>query len=171
MSKKQREKPKRGLSPKQKKFCVEYIKNGANAAKAYELAGYSNKSPRNGAYQLLSNKQVQEYIQELAAGVDKQAVADADEVMRYLTQVMRGYHESHILVTVGTGKGKTEAVSVVKLPEERDQLEAAKTLAKIHGILTNKVDLTGGVAVQIWDDIPEGGELTGEPAKGADADA
>lgn len=166
-----RQKQKKELSPKQKRFCLEYIKNGANAAKAYELAGYSNKCPKSGANQLLNNKSVQDYIQELAAGVDKEAVADADEVMRYLTAVMRGLHESHILVTVGTGKGKTEARSVRKLPEEKDQLEAAKTLAKIHGILTNKVDLTGGVAVQIFDDIPEGGDVAGEPLKGADEDA
>lgn len=159
MSKKrQRE---RELSPKQKRFCLEYIKNHANAAKAYELAGYTNKSPRNGAQQLKAKPEVQAYIAELAKGVDQSAVADADEVMRYLTEVMRGQHESSLLVTVGTGKGKTQAISVPKKPDEKEQLEAAKTLAKIHGLLTNKLELSGGAVVQIVDDIPEGGDLEG----------
>ena len=154
---------KRELSPREKAFCVEYIKNHAAAAKAYVLAGYAKKGARANAARLKARPEIQAYIAELAAAEDKKAVADTDEVMRYLTAVMRGTHESSVLVTVGIGKGKTQAMSVSKKPEERDQLEAAKTLAKIFGILTNKVDVKGGLkVVQIIDDVPEGGDLTGE---------
>lgn len=154
MNKRQKQK-RRELSPRQKKFCAEYIKNHANAAKAYELAGYTNKRPRSGANHLKENPLVMEYIKELAAAEEKQDVADAEEVLRYLTAVMRGTHESSITVTIGTGKGKTEAVAVRKKPEEREQLEAAKTLAKIHGLFVNKVELDGGMCVKIVDDIPD----------------
>lgn len=163
MSRNRKREKRRELTPREKAFCVEYIKNHASAAKAYALAGYSKNGAGAHAARLKARPEVQEYIAELAAAEDKQAVADADEVMRYLTAVMRGTHESSVLVTVGIGKGKTEARSVSKRPEERDQLEAAKILAKIFGILTNKVDLNGGLqVVQIIDDVPEGGDLTGE---------
>ena len=162
MNRRQKQKRKE-LSPKQKRFCAEYIKNHANAAKAYALAGYSETGANGNAAKLRARPEVQEYIRELVEAQEQADVADADEVLRYLTKVMRGEHESSMLVTVGTGSGKTKAVSVTKKPEEKEQLEAAKTLAKIHGLLTNKVELNGGMCVQIVDDIPdEGGDLTGE---------
>ena len=52
----------RELTPKQKAFADEYIKNGGNATQAYISAGYSEKGADRSASKLLRNTEVLDYI-------------------------------------------------------------------------------------------------------------
>ena len=77
------------LTPKQKKFCDWYIKTG-NASEAARQAGYKAKNaPFTGA-ENLKKPQIKAYIAERTSSQDKQLVADADEVLRFYSAVMRG---------------------------------------------------------------------------------
>ena len=50
-----------GLTPKQKKFCQEFLKD-FNGAASYKRAGYSSKSADAGAAELLKKPHVQRYL-------------------------------------------------------------------------------------------------------------
>ena len=77
------------LTPKQKKFCEWYIKTG-NASEAARQAGYSVKTAAYMGAENLRKPQIKSYIKDRIAGQDKELVADADEVLRFYSAVMRG---------------------------------------------------------------------------------
>lgn len=77
------------LTPKQKKFCEWYIKTG-NAAEAARKAGYSKKSAEATGRENLRKPTISAYIAERLSDQDAKLVADADEVMRFFSAVMRG---------------------------------------------------------------------------------
>ena len=68
--------------------------------------------------------------------IASEKVADAQEVMEYLSAVMRGESKSHVLCLVGEG-----AQTVIsKPPDERERLKAAELLGKRYGIYTDRVE-------------------------------
>lgn len=77
------------LTPKQKKFCEYYIQSG-NATDAARKAGYSEKSAEAIGLENLGKPRISAYIAERVADQDKKRVADADEVLRFYSAVMRG---------------------------------------------------------------------------------
>lgn len=77
------------LTPKQKKFCEWYIKTG-NAAEAARKAGYSQKSAEATGRENLRKPTISAYIAERMGKQDAALVADADEVLRFYSAVMRG---------------------------------------------------------------------------------
>ncbi|MCJ0299984.1 terminase small subunit, partial [Clostridioides difficile] len=78
------------LTEKQKRFCDYYIETG-NATEAYKKA-YKNNNQRtsesNGS-RLLSNDKVKNYIDERLKQIESKRIADAKEVMEYLTKILR----------------------------------------------------------------------------------
>lgn len=135
------------LNARQELFCLEYIRDG-NATQAAVRAGYSPKTAYSTGQRLLKNVEVRARIDELMADLQQEKIADAEEVLRYLTSVMRG--EATEEVAVGTPIG-TEIIA--KHIGGREQVKAAELLAKRYGLLTENVKLTGGLPVQIVDDM------------------
>lgn len=77
------------LTPKQKKFCEYYIQSG-NATDAARKAGYSKKSAEAIGLENLGKPGIKAYIAERMNNQDKNLVADADEVLKFYSAVMRG---------------------------------------------------------------------------------
>lgn len=84
------------LSEKQKKFCEYYAKN-ANATESAKLAGYSEKTAHSQGPRMLAHVGVQAYIQELTKEereekdlATKSRIADAKEILEFLSNTMRG---------------------------------------------------------------------------------
>ena len=77
------------LTEKQRKFCDYYIKFG-DGAEAVRQAGYKTKYPGKIAYQLLEITRIKQYIDKSIEKKDKKRIASQDEVLEYLTSVMRG---------------------------------------------------------------------------------
>ena len=63
-------------------------------------------------------------------------IADATEVMEYLTSVMRGESQSEVAMPTGIGIDK-----VKKTPDEKERTKAAELIGKRYGIFSEKVDL------------------------------
>ena len=139
------------LQARQELFCLEYIKDG-NATQAAIRAGYKPKYAGTNADKLLKNTNIRARIDELMAEVQQEKIADAEEVLRYLTSVIRG--EATEEVAVGTPIG-TEIIT--KHLGGREQVKAAELLAKRYGLLTENVKLSGGLPVQIVDDMEDSG--------------
>lgn len=77
------------LTPKQKRFCEEYLKSG-NATEAAKKAGYKETSCRVIAAENLSKPAISAYIKSRLDEQEAALVADANEVLQFYSAVMRG---------------------------------------------------------------------------------
>lgn len=136
------------MTKKQKRFADEYLID-CNATQAAIRAGYSEKTARVTAAKMLTNANIRTYIDEQLAKMHDENIADAEEVMKYLTSVLRGQSESEIVVVEGTGDGCSDARRMTKAPDEKERLKAAELLGKRYGMFTDKVNLEGAVPVII----------------------
>lgn len=127
------------LTAKQKRFCDEYLID-LNATQAAIRAGYSKKYANTNVTKLLQNTTIKQYIDARMAEKEKELIADQDEVLRYLTSVLRGESQSTELVVEGTGEGCSEARTILKEPSEKDRLKAAELLGKRYGLYTDKIE-------------------------------
>lgn len=127
------------MTAKQKLFCDEYLID-LNATQAAIRAGYSKKTANRIATENLSKPVIKEYIAARMAEKEKTLIADQDEVLKYLTSVMRGESQSEVVVVEGCGFGNSEARTIQKAPDEKEKLKAAELLGKRYGIYTDKVE-------------------------------
>lgn len=129
------------LTAKQQRFCDEYLID-LNATQAAIRAGYSKKTARVIGAQNLSKLAVKNYIDERMAEKEAALIADSNEVMRYLTSVLRGQSQSEVVVVEGVGEGCSEARTMQKAPDEKERLKAAELLGRAHMMFTDKVEQT-----------------------------
>ena len=127
------------MTAKQQRFCDEYLID-LNATQAAIRAGYSKKTANRIGTENLSKLVIKHYIEARMAEKEKNLIADQDEVLRYLTSVLRGESQSTELVVEGTGEGYSEARTILKEPSEKDRLKAAELLGKRYGIYTEKIE-------------------------------
>ncbi|MBC2149504.1 terminase small subunit [Listeria booriae] len=135
------------LTPKQHRFADEYIISG-NATEAYKLAGYSVKNDNSAAVsasKLVRNAKVKAYIDNRLAELQSAKVADQQEVMEYLTAVMRGEHKEQTLRGLGEGYQEIDDIDVAA----SQRIKAAELIGKRYGIWTEKVDLTGTIEITV----------------------
>ena len=126
------------LTAKQQRFCDEYLID-LNATQAAIRAGYSKKTAGVIATENLQKPNIKEYIEKRMAAKEAALIADQDEVMRYLTSVLRGQSQSEIVVIEGVGEGCSDARRMMKAPDENQRLKAAELLGKAHMLFTEKV--------------------------------
>mgnify|MGYP001173695282 FL=1 len=141
------------LTAKQRRFIDEYLID-LNATQAAIRAGYSKKTAYSIGEQNLKKLEVQKQIQERMAAKEDALIAKQDEVLRYLTAVLRGESESSEIVVEGVGDGTSKAREVIKRPSEKDKLKAAELLGKRYSLFTDKLEVQSSSSVQIVDDIP-----------------
>lgn len=145
------------LTIKQQRFVDYYIETG-NATEAYKLAGYACKTDNSaaaGAVQALRNIKVAAAIQSRLAEKDAERIASQDEVLRFLTQVMRGEEVEECVVVEGCGEGRSEARTIEKQVTPKERVRAAELLGKRYQLFTDKAALAITALPTIIDDIPE----------------
>lgn len=139
----------RKLTERQRRFCEEYLIDG-NASQAAIRAGYSKRSATVVSTTLMKNPQVQAYLKKLLDELHSAKVADAQEVLEYLTSVMRGEQSEQTLQLIGDGMQDITSIDVAA----KDRLKAAELLGKRYGIFKENVGVTMD-AVVIVDDLKE----------------
>ena len=77
------------LTPKQKAFAEYYIETG-NATESARKAGYKGKNLNRIASENLSKLDIKSYIDEKMKELESKRIAKAEEVLEYLTRVLRG---------------------------------------------------------------------------------
>lgn len=142
------------LTAKQQRFCDEYLID-LNATQAAIRAGYSKKTARVIGQQNLSKLAVRNYINERMKEKEAELIADSDEVMRYLTSVLRGQSQSEVVVVENIGDYMSEARLIQKAPDEKERLKAAELLGKAHQIFVDKVEQTVDMDLNITVDYGE----------------
>ena len=148
------------MTEKQKLFADEYLID-LNATRAYRAVYRSIKSDevaRKAGSRLLTNVDVKKYITNRMEEIHNEKTADAQEVIEYLTSVLRGESSSTEIVVEGTGDGCSEARTIEKAPSEKERLKAAELLGKRYGLYTDKVDLDADAELHICIDYGESSE-------------
>lgn len=103
------------LNEKQKAFA-EYYAACFNAAEAARKAGYSEKTARAIGQRLLTNVDIQKYLQKIKENAKSSRIATIDEVLTYLSDTMRNTDEQT--------KERTKAAQIL-----REALSAVKAEA------------------------------------------
>ena len=160
------------LTPKQQRFCDEYLID-MNGTQAAIRAGYSKKTAGVIADENLKKPYIREYIDERMKEKEEKLVAKQDEVMQYLTAVMRREYSEHVVVTLAKEKStyvpdqngtmrkqtiKEEVPQVVRIPAKlSDANKAAELLGRAYGIYSDRVqqeiDMDLNITVNYGDDV------------------
>lgn len=135
------------MTPRQRKFCDEYLISG-NATDAAIKAGYSPKTAKQTGSENLAKPDLKAYIETELEKLHSAKIADAQEVLEYLTSVMRGEHTEQVLKLVGDGIQTVTDIDV----SAKERIKAAELIGKRYALFSDKMDLGGAVPVIITGD-------------------
>lgn len=110
------------LTQKQRLFADEYIKSG-NATQSAIKAGYATKAAYRTGAENLRKPQIKAYIDAKMAEIESHKIADAKEVLQYLTRVLRGEETEEIPDSVDGG-------TIKRPPLIKDRTAAAREIMK-----------------------------------------
>jgi phage terminase small subunit len=101
----------------------------------------------------LKKLEVKKYIDERLARLASEKIATQEEVLSYLTSVMRGETQEQTLCSIGELGQEIIDIDV----GAKDRIKAAELLGKRHRLWTDKVeaDVTGTVVFANESDIPD----------------
>lgn len=123
-----------GLDDRQKKFADRYIETG-NAKQSALDAGYS-ESTAHQASKMLRNPSIRAYIGQITNEFDNDKVADQQEVLAFLTTVMRGEMTEEKLYNIGNYKQDIIDLHV----GVNDRLKAGELLGKRYALFKDQLD-------------------------------
>lgn len=148
------------LTEKQRRFADEYIRT-SNITQSY-LSAYHNvkkeSTARSAGSRLLTNVNVKSYIDERLEKLKKQSIAEQDEILQYLTSVMRGELKDEQLMVVGDGDFGSEVEKHETRAEIVARTKAAELLGKRYMMWTDKQQIEVEGSVQFVDDIGDSDE-------------
>lgn len=125
------------LTEKQKRFADYYIELG-NATQAAIKAGYSSKYANTNASKLLRNTTIKSYIDERLSQLASERIVSAEEVLEFLSSVMRNEQKEEVLKGVGMGEQAKTHIEV----SAKDRVKAAELLGKRYALFTDKTEMT-----------------------------
>ena len=131
---------KKYLNQRQIRFVQNYMKTNKITHSAID-AGYSPKTAHVQGCNLLKNTKVSEYINAINERLESDKIADIEEVMQYLTSVMRGEKKDQFDMDASLS----------------DRTRAAGELAKRLDVRAKNLHVE--CAVNIIDDIPDDAEI------------
>ena len=138
------------MTEKQKRFVEEYLID-LNAPQAAIRAGYAEKSAGRNADRLMKNDEIKSSIDAKLAEIQSEKTAQAQEVMEYLTSVMRGEHTEQTLRLVGDG---VQEITNIDVPA-KDRIKAAELLGKRYGLFKDNLQMDGDLSLNIQIDYGE----------------
>ena len=144
------------LTPKQKAFAEYYIETG-NATESAIKAGYSKKTARVIGQENLLKPALKSYIDEKMKELESKRIAKAEEVLEYLTRVLRGEETEQVVVIENIGDFMSEAKVVDKEVSAKDKIKAAELLGKRYRLFTDKIeaDVNQTVVFEGEDDLED----------------
>lgn len=143
------------MTKKEKMFVDAYVNDiKRNQTAAAIAAGYSEKTAPQAASRLMKKDEIKQAIDERLKELHEQNTAQANEVIEFLTAVMRGENVDNIPIFVGDGFQKlTEGK-----PPAKDRLRAAEMLGKYYALFTDKLNVDGDMDYSIKIDYGGGDE-------------
>ena len=137
------------LTEKERIFADEYIKT-TNATQSAIKAGYAENSASVTGSKMLRKPKVRQYIDAVMNERSKDTIATADEVLEYLTRVVRGEEKDAFGLDVSVA----------------DKTKAAELLGKRHMLFADKVKLDAEIEIDISDRMKQAREKSDEVQQG-----
>ena len=125
------------LTAKQQRFVDEYLID-LNATQAAIRAGYSKQTAGRIGTENVQKLVIKQRIEERMAEKEKELIADQNEVLKYLTSVMRGRSRASVVVVENIGDYMSQAREMEKSPDEKERLKAAELLGKRYGLFDKR---------------------------------
>lgn len=128
------------MTEKEKLCVIEWVKNGFNGTKAYMTVFKKCKKESSAAAafsRMMNKKDVIEFKEQWLNDIESTEIASANEILMYLTRVVRGQEKDAFGLDVSV----------------EDKIKAAERLMKAKGMFTQKVDITSNGNTVIVDDI------------------
>lgn len=158
-------------TPKQKRFCNEYLKD-LNGTQAAIRAGYSKKTANEQSTRLLAKVHIQKYLQAKEKKIEEKIDVTVEKIIREYSRIaffdprklfndddnlkqMTELGDEDAAVIGGLdvenlyeGRGKDrENVGTLKKVKLVDKIRALDSLAKIKGLFVEKVEHSGKITI------------------------
>lgn len=140
------------LTENQNRFADEYIRTG-NITQSYLVAYPNVKSESSAAAsgsKLLRLPKVKAYVDNRLKELKKDSIAEQDEILQFLTSVIRGDAKGKIKLGMGMGEEKLTDTE----PSLQEKIKAAEQLGKRYGMWTDKQEMELKLPMFI-DDVDE----------------
>ena len=124
------------MTPKQHKFCDEYIKTG-NATQSAINAGYSKKTAKQIGQQNLTKLDLKTYINWRMETIADNTIATAEETLGILTKIVRGERTEQVT----TAEGEI----IEKYPDTNQVIKAGAEILKRYP-LAKEVNINGSIS-------------------------
>lgn len=138
------------LTPKQKAFADYYIELG-NATEAAIKAGYSKKTAYSIGNENLKKPDIKRYIDERMKELESKRIASQEEILQFLTSVIRGELTEEVPLLVGEGMQEIAEKGI----SMKDRVKAAELLGKRYAMWTDKQQVEGSQQVIIVEDLDD----------------
>lgn len=125
------------MTPKQRKFCDEYIKTG-NATQSAINAGYSQKTAKSIGAENLTKPDLKKYIDSKLKSISDNAIATAEETLSILTKIVRGEHTEQVITAEGD--------IIDKHPDTNQVIRASSEILKRYP-LAQDININGNLSV------------------------
>ncbi|PFG85344.1 terminase small subunit [Lactococcus lactis] len=125
------------MTPKQQKFCDEYIKTG-NATQSAVSAGYSQKTAYSIGTENLKKPELKNYIDSKLKDISDNAIATAEETLTILTKIVRGEHTEQVITAEGD--------VIDKHPDTNQIIRASSEILKRYP-LVQAININGNLSV------------------------
>lgn len=142
------------MNERQKRFVDEYVIH-ANVYRAAINAGYSEGYAKSTASRLLDKASIKSAISKRLEELESKRIADAKEVMEYLTSVMRGEMKDETLLVVPTGDFESEVQRHDQRADTSQRTKAAELLGKRYAMWTDKQITDTTERITIVNDLDE----------------
>ena len=125
------------MTPKQQKFCDEYIKTG-NATQSAINAGNSQKTAKSIGAENLTKPDLKKYIDSKLKDISNNAIATAEETLGILTKIVRGEHTEQVITAEGD--------VIDKHPDTNQIIRASSEILKRYPLVQD-ININGNLSV------------------------
>ncbi|BAV02704.1 terminase small subunit [Lactococcus petauri] len=123
------------MTPKQRKFCDEYIKTG-NATQSAVSAGYSQKTAYSIGTENLKKPELKKYIENQLKEISDNAIATAEETLTILTKIARGERTEQVITAEGD--------IIEKHPDTNQVIKASSEILKRYPLVQD-ININGNI--------------------------
>lgn len=147
------------LTPKQKAFADEYIRNSGNATQAAIVAGYSKKTAAAIGTENLHKPHIAAYIAERQKEIESSRICDLKEIQEFRSRVMRGEEKDSFGLEIGAGdrlKAANDLEKALTIKQQFEEKQKAEERARQCGIYHMDLDAIADVFHPMIRDIRSG---------------
>ena len=147
------------LTPKQKAFADEYIRNSGNATQAAIVAGYSKKTAAYIGAENLKKPYIAAYIAERQKEIESSRICDLKEIQEFRSRVMRGEEKDAFGLDIGAGdrlKAANDLEKALTIKQQFEEKQKAEERARKAGIYHMDLDVIADVFHPMIRDVRSG---------------